>query len=148
MIRYRGLEAARSLFRKGAESPSENPIRGSNRGRNILKDKESIIVKTSIIELAEGMDTGPLLQIRVLEGGGRVIYGGAAAGGERSYTCPIDEFNTASHTRVKRVRRRTYRRKGGDVVENVSFSPPHSVFSFLSYSVDRIHNIKGKYSRY
>ena len=46
----------------------------------------------------EGKDTGPIFQIRFLEGGGRVICGGAVAVGVKLCMSSVDECNTASHT--------------------------------------------------
>ena len=47
----------------------------------IEEKEETNIVYTTISESAEGADTGPLFQIFFTEEGGRIIYGGAVAGG-------------------------------------------------------------------
>ena len=67
----------------------------------IAEKEETNIVNNPISERAEGADTGPLFQIRFLEGGCRGICGGALAGGVRFRMLSVDECNTASHTRAR-----------------------------------------------
>ena len=62
--------------------------------------QQGLIIKNSPnSELSDSGDTGPLLEIRLLEEGVSGICGAAVAGGERFCMLSMDECNTASHTR-------------------------------------------------
>ena len=82
------------LFRLDVESPSELSLLGGTRGKHGLTINNYLNR-----ELAESGDTGPLLEIRLLEEGGSRICGSAVDGGARFCMSYMDERNTASHTR-------------------------------------------------
>ena len=75
------------------ESPLELSSVEGTRGMNGLT-----IYNNPNSNLANSWDTGPLLEIRLLEGGGRGICGAAVYGGIRFCISSMNECNTASHT--------------------------------------------------
>ena len=72
------MQADRLLFRPDVESPSELLLLGGTRVMH-----ELTIDNTPNTKLVVSRDTGPLLEIRLLEEGGRGISGAAVTGGER-----------------------------------------------------------------
>ena len=63
-----------------------------------MKKGDNIIVNNHIRDPEKGTDTGPMFQIRFLEGGGRGIYGIAVEGGSIFCMYLVVECNTSSHT--------------------------------------------------
>ena len=59
------------------------------------------IVNNPTSEMDVESDTGPLLQIRFMKGGGKEICGGAVAGGSRFCIFLRCEGSTAFHTRSR-----------------------------------------------
>ena len=55
-------------------------------------------------KLSDSGDTGPLLEISILEEGGRGICGSVVAGGARFCISSLDECNTDLHTRLRGFR--------------------------------------------
>ena len=63
------------------------------------REKKGLIVNNSpTSEISDSRDTGPLLEIRMLEEGGIGICGAAVAGWARFSMSSMDECNTESHT--------------------------------------------------
>ena len=86
------LEAYISLFRPEVESPSELSLIGGTRGRHGLT-----IYNYPNSELSDSGNTGPLLEIRLLEEGGREICG-AAVSGRQGFACHLWMNATLLHT--------------------------------------------------
>ena len=89
-----GLEAACSLFKPDAESPSELSLLGGTSGRHGLTIDNSPNRK-----LSNRGDAGLLLGIRLLEKYVKGICGAAVASRESFFMSSMDNCNTASHTR-------------------------------------------------
>ena len=96
-----------------------------------MDKEETNMINTIISERAEGEETGPLFQIRFLEGGGRGICGGAVAGGEILCMSLVGELNTASHTRVRRSGEDHPGVKEGAGVVMSLFTPCHPYYTLF-----------------
>ena len=90
---YGGLEADQLLFMTGAESPSEMSLVVGTRYK-----RELIINNYPNIELAARGDTGPLLEIILLEEGGSGMCGSEVAVGARFCMSSMYECYTLPHT--------------------------------------------------
>ena len=66
---------------------------GGNRG-----EKGLIINNSPNSELSDSRDTGPLLEIRLMEESGSRICGAEVDCRARFFMSSMDEYNTASHT--------------------------------------------------
>ena len=98
-----GLEAVRYIFERGEGSPASQISLGD--GLKSLEegvDSNNKIVNTSTIDMAIQYNTGPLLDIRFLVGGGEKICGEAVAGGSRFFVSLCHECSTASHNRPRK----------------------------------------------
>ena len=73
------------LFRPGAESPLYISLVGGNRGY-----KELIINNCPNAKRPDRGDTGPLLEVRLMEEGGSGICGSAVAVAERFFMSSMD----------------------------------------------------------
>ena len=87
------MEADQSFFRPGVESPSEMSLVRGTRRKKVL-----ILNNSQNSELSDSGNTGPLLNICLLEEGESGLFGATVAGGARFFMSYMDECSTPSHT--------------------------------------------------
>ena len=137
------MEAARSLLRPESDSPSELSLVGGTSGRHGLT-----IENYQNSELADSGNTGPLIEIRLLEEGGKGTCGAAVAGRARFFISYMYESSTDSHTRSRGSRDELPEGKGGAwvVLSPLALQQPSSAFYQLALSrstASRINNFEG-----
>ena len=113
-----------SLFRLDVESTSEFSFVGRNRRRHGLT-----IYIYSNRDISNSEDTGPLLEIRFPEEGGRGICGSAVSRGTTYCMLSLYECNSDSHTRSRGLRYELPVGKGGAWVV-----PEPSALQLLKYA--------------